>query len=226
MTSINRIEDLAPIFIKEKDYPELYRRLLNNDDAWIGRTFAKATEDVLSLMLENGLTVAPERRAVWSTNIFYQAQHHFGFLEKIGKSFPSEDFGNTCKILCPEKVARATRHKNHICSHESRNPKNSEWGGSAELFFYLISQRGRHFQVSCSGACSGLKEWEDLTLELGKYYYPGLIRFKDEQVQELLRRADESVEHDPSGRPEGMTITEYVAYVFEAIDTKLRRKSV
>ncbi|MFA7319067.1 MAG: hypothetical protein WC022_00485 [Parcubacteria group bacterium] len=226
MSSINRIEDLAPIIVKEKDHPELYRRFFNNDDRWIERTFAGATEDVLTLMLENGLTAVPERRAVWSTSIFYQAQHHFGFVEKIGKSFPSEDFENNCRIFCQEKVARTTRHKNHICSHESRNPKNGEWGGSAELFFYFISQRGHHFQIFCSGACSGLKEWEDLALELGKYHFLGLISFDDEQVQEILRRADESTENDPSARPEGMTITEYVKYIFEAIDIKLGRKQI
>lgn len=165
--------------------------------------------------------MVPERKAVWCNYECYMPHGHFGYTEMVGWSFPSQEFGHNCNIFCKEKTFRTASHMYHICSHESRDSRRGEWGGSAEITFQLISKKGLPTIAACCGACSGLKEWEDLALELGKYYYLGLIKFQDEQVQEILRRADESVENDPTGRPEGMTITAYVKKVFNAIGVDL-----
>ncbi len=219
----NRIEDLEPITLKERIHPKVYQAIYNGEAEQLEDIFLGATDRVLTLMLENNLTMVPERKAVWCNFGCYMPHGHFGFMNKAGDSFPDEAFGENCKIFCQEKTARTGRNMGHSCSHESRDPKNGKWGGSAEITFQLISIKGLPTIAACYGACSGLKEWEDLTLELGKYYYLGLIKLNDEQVQEILRRADESVKDDPTGRPKGTTITNYVENVFYAIDAELGR---
>jgi len=181
----------------------------------------KALEKVLDTMLDNNLTQENDRRAVWHyfTRI-YGSSREESIKEKIGKTFPSEAFEDGCCFFCKEKVWRTIINA-LICSHENRNPKKKEWGGSINIVFNLVAADNNEFIIQYAGAPSGLKEWEDLALELGSLYYLGLIKFKDPQVQEILHRAEKSVTDDPEAQPKGISISQYVKLVFNAIDDAL-----
>lgn len=186
----------------------------------VKRVFIGASDRVLEIMIQRNCTQAPDRRAVFCDQNWVQAGQEFTFTEEVGKSFPNSDFRRKCKIFCQEKTLRTIEHY-LCCSHENRDPKNEKWGGSAAIIFRLLRSNGTTIDITSVGSASGLKEWEDLAVELGKYHYLGLVSFEDVQIQNILRCADESVKNDPSGRPENMTITKYVEIVFGVIDQEL-----
>jgi hypothetical protein len=210
---------LTPVVIREDEQPHVYAAFFDGQPR-VKDIFLEATGEVLRIMLKNGLTKEPDRKAIHcKLKMFRDRTQTLEYTEQVGESFPNAVFGANCLIACENKVARNQKEPEHVCSHESRDPKNGDWGGSARITFKLILYRSHRFSIiTCIGAVSGLKEWEDLALELGKYYCLKLVHFEDEQVQEILRRADDSVKNDPTGRPEGMSITEYVKMVFDHID--------
>lgn len=216
--------DITPIWLREKDQSK-QANILFFHKLHCGPEFLRAAEATLKITLENGLTQVKERRAVWfyfeilQNNRVLQTFH-----SRIGTTFPDFEFEKRCWEFSREKVFRTRQHPEHVCSHQSRNPAESKWGGSAKLVFNLnMGNLGLVEGMTFEGACSAFKEWEDLGQFLAPFYYLELIRFKDQQVQEILSQADESVKDDPTGRPEGMTITEYVIKLFAAIDSDLGR---
>lgn len=213
-----------PIWLREKDQPKQANTLFMHK-LYFEPEFLKASEEVLRITLENELTQVRDRRALWLYLDIIQKERIIQTLHApIGTTFPSFKFGEKCRELPQEKTFRARQYPEHLSSYPSRNPSQDQYGGSAKLVFNLnMGNLGIVREMAIEGACSGLKEWEDLGQFLAPFYYLELISFKDQQVQEILRQADESVKNDPTGRPEGMTITGYVAKVFAAIDTKMGR---
>lgn len=175
-------------------------------------------ETVLQIMLRKGLTLLPERKAVHFYEAVYIDEAEVMTLKaKAGTEFPTDEFGANCKIFCKEKVTRTYRC-GLICSHENRNPEKSYWGGSARLVFRLISNSGEIRIITIIFAPSGLKEWEDLALGLGAFCRMGLILDgDDEQVGKILAAAEKSVAREKGCSPKGMTITDYVEKVFDAV---------
>jgi hypothetical protein len=216
---MTKTQYLAPIQISEDEQPALYRALIEENKV-LRRNFLGATEKVLGIMLRNGLTRDPERRAVWCKQmVFWNGNLMMTFMDKVGESFPNGKFDSRCFSACQENVKRTQKNPDHICSHESRDPKNGKDGGSAQITFELASSQGKISTITFIGAPSGLEEWENLILEIGKYRYLGLVDLEDEQIQEILQRADASVKDDPTARPEGMTISQKASEIFEVIDT-------
>jgi hypothetical protein len=147
------------------------------------------------------------------------------FHKKFGTIFPSDDFGNNCNTYSKEKVER-TWNCGLICSHQNRNPQLNEWGGSHRLVFKLVDEFLDASLYTILTAPSGLKEWEDLALGLGAYYYAGLLRRTDAQLLDILSAADASVEGQVKFLPYDITITQYVFNLFDVIDSKMCRNNV
>lgn len=214
---------LEPIVISEGKNKKLY-------DVFIGggsgpeKLLCDAVEEALRIMLGRGLTMLPERKAVWyRKKVFIGKTLTGSYLRKIGVSFPTPEFGESCLVACQEKVGRTENNPEELCSHESRNPLKKAWEGSAKIKIRLLSAEGKVYEMTLIGAPSGLKGWEDLILELLPYYLLGLADLDNSQFKEILRRADESVKDDPTARLEGMTITAYAKMVFRAVGRQLAK---
>lgn len=212
---------IKPITIRQDEQPKQYA-ILTSNPADLRATFCNATEKALAIMLENGLTIDPDRKAIWYYQDISQGEPSIDFTTRVGTTFPNiPGFAENCRLYCMEKVLRNKKHTFHLTSHESRNPENNEWGGSAQITFELISSSGDVLSVICTDGQSGLKEWEDLVLGLAKYRCLGLLKFEDAQTQEILRRADASIKDAPTAKLKDLTITEYAKLVFDAIDAYL-----
>jgi hypothetical protein len=213
------------IVIRRKDHRRSFAILTNPSTlTTLSNAFAR---DILQLMLENGMTMIPDRQAVWiNLRIFRNSGLERFWLKKIGSSFPDDAFGDSCEIFCQEKVARTIR-TGVLCSHANRNVATKEFGGSSRLDFELVLERGDAAGdiITIVIAPSGLKEWEDLALGLGILYHLGLVTWENRWLQEILRLVDESVADDPLSRPQGMTIREYVARLFVAIYMKMKNEA-
>lgn len=212
--------DLLPIVIDEKKQSELFQALLPEDRNFY-LLFTTATGKVLKIMLEENMTLIPERQAVWCDYRKIYGQFNTLLIEKIGRSFPNDDFGESCYWVCQGKANHTQENKEQITSYESRNPIKDLWGGSVQITFHLKSLTGDIHPLTFIGAPSGLKEWEDLALMLGTLYYLRLIKFEDQQVQEILHRTEIAVANDPTAWPEDITISEYVKLVFNTIDENI-----
>lgn len=214
-----RREEVVPIQITENGQYPLYSVLMNKGFGEAHTEFKRSGEFVLSVMLDNELTLVENRKAVWLYHLLQGNIYQDGvsYLHtNIGESFPDSFFADNCQKFCKEKVKRALK-SGLICSHQNRNPENSEWGGSAYLKFELIARNGTSTIIEVDFAPSGLKEWEDLILGLGTYYHAGFIKLNDQQVQNILLEADKSVIDQPDFKPSYGNITQYAETVFERI---------
>jgi len=60
-----------------------------------------------------------------------------------------------------------------------------------------------------------------MSLFLGALYYLKLVKFSDQQIQNILDAADASVAGQPDFQPKSTTIKEYAKSLFSKIDTGL-----
>lgn len=155
--------------------------------------------------------------------VFCEFKKSEPFLAEFSMRMGTDCDNDECLHSCRKNLARLIKNEHEITGYESRNPDKKQSGGSVKIMFNLVFQNDESFLISISGASFGLKEWENLALLLGAIYHAKLLIFEDQQVEEIIRRAELAVKNDPWARPRGKEISQYIKKIFDAIDGKLAK---
>jgi hypothetical protein len=84
------------------------------------------------------------------------------------------------------------------------------------MFFQTISKKGEHESINFIGTPSGLNAWENLALELVKYYYMGILDIEHSSwFQEIISRA-KCIQIKKLGPCPDISISDYVELVFNS----------
>lgn len=209
--------DLKPIIINKKNKPHEYQALKSTGSLF-KTSFMETMGAVLDLMLEKKITQIPSQRAVYCC-IHKGEPYPQKFREKVGKIFSDASAAIKYPQICQDRVEDLLKNMRAITSHEIRNPEKGIVGGAVKIIFELQSLGEKNCLTFC-GAVHGLQEWENLALMLGTPYYLDIIKLGDQQIQEIINRAEKSVRNDIAARPKGMSIYEYIEMIFGLIDKK------
>lgn len=212
-------KNLAPINVSQKNQPHAFQALIS-EGSLFRTSFMRAMGEVLNLMLEKRITQVPSQKAVYC-HIYKGDPFPQRFGEKVGKIFSEASTAIKYPQICQKRVEDLLKNMRAITTHELRNPEKGILGGAVKMIFQLEPIAAKKNFITFCGISHGLQEWENLALVLGALHYPGIIEFKNQQVQEIIIRAEKSVKNDTKSHPKGMSISEYIEMVFGYIDNEL-----
>jgi|GEM_PF-2569837 len=204
---------LKPIIIRELEYPDFFRLLYNYK---FNKVNCGAVETTLRLMIKKGL-ISRDHRAICYYGFLSGTQNEI-INEKIGEIFPinSQSFQNKCMLSSQALTKKMIENPACLSSYELFTAVEHNLAVSTRMFFQTISKKGEHESINFIGTPSGLNAWENLALELVKYYYMGILDIEHSSwFQEIISRA-KCIQIKKLGPCPDISISDYVELVFNS----------